>query len=364
MANVTVALVGGQAITAAFAAGAGAIAAGAAILPEVLAVAAVVAAVYVAGKVVNGISGWLKGLIIGESKVGNDGKMNYLIDPSGIAYEFLPSNPIEGVTAEIYYKDESGNEVLWNAVDYDQLNPQITDRAGWFAWDVPEGEWKIKLTAEGYESTESEWLPVLPVQTDVNLDMRSKLPAEIASAEYNSTSATITFTRHMKDESINTDSLYITDKDGNTIPAAIKTIKESGNDTDSSITFVLTPKDKTDLEGASVNLTADAVTYAGAASNPVVQPLVKGEESDIPGDILLGDVTGDGLVDATDASSILQEYAALSTGNPSGYTELQRKAGDVNFDDMIDASDASNILQYYAYLSTGGTGTLEEYFRS
>ena len=332
--------------------------------PCLIASAVVVGTVVGVNMLIDKVHNWFKPIFAGEAVMTDGFKLKYLIDPSGIAYEFLPSNPIEGVTAEIYYKDESGNEVLWNAVDYDQLNPQITDRAGWFAWDVPEGEWKIKLTAEGYESTESEWLPVLPVQTDVNLDMRSKLPAEIASAEYNSTSATITFTRHMKDESINTDSLYITDKDGNTIPAAIKTIKESGNDTDSSITFVLTPKDKTDLEGASVNLTADAVTYAGTASNPVVQPLVKGEESDIPGYILLGDVTGDGLVDATDASSILQEYAALSTGNPSGYTELQRKAGDVNFDDMIDASDASNILQYYAYLSTGGTGTLEEYFGS
>ena len=95
MSKATLTIVGGSLVGEAFVAGAIAIAGGAAILPEVLAVGAVVATVWAVGKAIDGISSWLKGVIIGDAKVGNDGNMSYLIDPSGIAYEFLPSNPIK-----------------------------------------------------------------------------------------------------------------------------------------------------------------------------------------------------------------------------------------------------------------------------
>ncbi len=362
MSKATLTIVGGSLVAEAFAAGAIAIAGGAAILPELLAVGAVVATVWAAGKVIDGVSSWLKGLIIGDAKVGNDGDMSYLIDPSGIAYEFLPSNPIKGATAEIYYKDEDGNEVLWNAVDYEQLNPQITDSAGWFAWDVPEGMWKIKLTAEGYESTESEWLPVLPVQVNIDLNMKSVSPAEIKSAEYNSTRATVTFTRHMQDETLTGDSLFLTGADGTVIPAKVKAVKEEGNSTGCSITYTLTPIETTDLAGASVNITADALSYAGTASGSAVKLLTQGEESGPdPEDGDLGDVNYDGYIDASDASVVLAEYAATQTG---AAPTLDKAIADVNFDDFVDASDASTILQYYAYTQTGGTSSMREFLAS
>ena len=124
----------------------------------------------------------------------------------------------------------------------------------------------MKLHAEGYENAESDWLPVLPVQTDVNIKMTSKLPSEIKSAQYNSNSSTIVFTKHMIDESITDKSLYLTDSDGNIIPSSVKPVKENGNDTDSSMRFTITPLKSTDLSGASVNLTSDALSYAGIAS--------------------------------------------------------------------------------------------------
>ncbi len=363
MSKATLTLAGGAAIGATITSAAAVIAGGAAILPELLAVGAVIAGVWLVGKAIDGVSGWLKKVIIGDAKVENDGNMRYLIDPSGIAYEFLPSNPIEGVTAEIYYKDENGKEVLWNAVDYEQLNPQITDSAGWFAWDVPEGEWKIKLTAEGYESAESEWLPVLPVQVNVNLNMKSKAAAELSSAEFNSTRATITFTKHMQDKSISKDSLYLTDKDGKVIPTEIKTVKESFNDTDCSITYTLTPTEKTDLSGASVNLTANALSYAGTASKAVKSALTKGEETPEE-EYTLGDVNDDGRIDSSDATSILQQYSIASTGGSYTITEIQQKAADVNKDGKIDATDATNVLQYYSYISTGGTESFENFLKA
>ncbi|MBR6985865.1 MAG: D-alanyl-D-alanine carboxypeptidase family protein [Ruminococcus sp.] len=76
----------------------------------------------------------------------------------------------------------------------------------------------------------------------------------------------------------------------------------------------------------------------------------------------LGDVNGDGTIDATDASDILVEYSILSTGGTGKLTGEAFRAADVNKDGVINASDASNVLEYYSYLSTGGKGSLEAYF--
>lgn len=78
-------------------------------------------------------------------------------------------------------------------------------------------------------------------------------------------------------------------------------------------------------------------------------------------DYTLGDVNNDGLVDANDASEILQLYAGLSTGAIASLTEQQSYSGNVNGDSLVDANDASDILGYYAYLSTGGSLSIADY---
>lgn len=65
-----------------------------------------------------------------------------------------------------------------------------------------------------------------------------------------------------------------------------------------------------------------------------------------------GDLNGDGLIDALDASMILVHYAGISTGGSGELDDTQKKSADVNDDSMIDSSDASDILAYYAYTST------------
>jgi hypothetical protein len=44
-------------------------------------------------------------------------------------------------------------------------------------------------------------------------------------------------------------------------------------------------------------------------------------------------------------------------------TESQQKAADVNGDGKINASDATMILQYYSYLSTGGDLVFKEFMK-
>ena len=64
------------------------------------------------------------------------------IDPSGFVCEAVPSNVLEGVTVTLYSSD--GNQ-KWNAEEYDQENPLITNTDGVYAWDVPAGKWQVKF---------------------------------------------------------------------------------------------------------------------------------------------------------------------------------------------------------------------------
>ena len=75
----------------------------------------------------------------------------------------------------------------------------------------------------------------------------------------------------------------------------------------------------------------------------------------------LGDVNNDSKINAVDASCVLEEYAKMSTGYPSGFSAVQIKAGDVDFNGKINALDASTILTYYAYISIDGTQSFKEY---
>ena len=73
---------------------------------------------------------------------------------------------------------------------------------------------------------------------------------------------------------------------------------------------------------------------------------------------LLGDVNNDNTINSSDASSILAEYASLSSG---GTATLDLASADVNKDGALNSSDASAILAYYAYISSGGTGSIETF---
>lgn len=67
----------------------------------------------------------------------------------------------------------------------------------------------------------------------------------------------------------------------------------------------------------------------------------------------LGDVNNDKLVDSVDASLVLHEYAAVSSGMATTFTDKRQiLAADVNNDGKTDSVDASTILAYYAYISS------------
>jgi subtilisin family serine protease len=101
----------------------------------------------------------------------------WIYDPSGFVYEVDESNRVEGVTATAMFWDEADRSwKQWDAEWYGQINPQVTGRDGKYAWDVPEGKWKVVFSKDGFVTAESDELTVLPPHTDVNIGMTSLLP--------------------------------------------------------------------------------------------------------------------------------------------------------------------------------------------
>lgn len=75
-------------------------------------------------------------------------------------------------------------------------------------------------------------------------------------------------------------------------------------------------------------------------------------------DVLYGDPSNDGVVDAVDAAQVLQYAAAIGTGaDPLTPDELWLFRADINTDDAVDASDAADIL-YIAAREGSGDGSV------
>ncbi len=70
-------------------------------------------------------------------------------------------------------------------------------------------------------------------------------------------------------------------------------------------------------------------------------------------DLVPGDVNGDGLTDAVDATAVLREYALVSAKKPETFDDRKKVIANINHDQFIDSVDATIIQMYYAKLAAG-----------
>jgi len=143
--------------------------------------------------------------------------IRWIIDPSGYVYEGVTTNRLSDVTTTLYYKEKKTDKkgTVWDASEYDQENPLVTDEAGSYAWDVPEGYWQVKAEKEGYETAYSDWMEVPPPQTDVNIEMKPLAAPEIKEIHSYETFTKVIFTQYMDPETVK--NLTLTDSQGNSI---------------------------------------------------------------------------------------------------------------------------------------------------
>ena len=133
-------------------------------------------------------------------------RVSFAIDPSGYVYDTEDQSRLAGVTATVYWipfdendpdywnkkpaEDQYGEK--WDASEFSQSNPLITDGDGRYAWDVPEDWWRVKYEKADYLTTRSEWLPVPPPQTEVNVGMTRAF--RYASSGVGQTGTTVSLT--------------------------------------------------------------------------------------------------------------------------------------------------------------------------
>lgn len=215
----------------------------------------------------------------------------YSIDPSGYVYEAVESNRLENVKTTIYYKDsEKGEPCLWDAEEYDQKNPLYTDSAGFYAWDVPEGFWQVKYEMDGYETAYSEWLPVPPPQTEVNIGVVSKAKPVVESVNGYQKAIEVKFSKYMDIESLTEDTIKVT-QGGTPLQGSIdyrnaETNGISGKQYASTIRFI----PAADMEGdVQLTVSGKVKSYAGVdMGEDVVQNLtVRPEPQNISAEDLI-----------------------------------------------------------------------------
>ena len=193
----------------------------------------------------------------------------WIIDPSGVVYEALPDNRLEGATLTIYYKEsENAEQVIWNAKEYNQQNPYITLSDGSYAWDVPEGLWQVKCEKDGYETVYTKWMEVPPPQTDVNISMISKEKPKVVSTNVYESYIDINFDKYMNVSTLNNKSISLKDKDGKSIDFSIeyvdKALDENGKYLANEI--LLKPTSKLNAsENYEIQINSDAKSYADIA---------------------------------------------------------------------------------------------------
>ena len=221
-------------------------------------------------------------------------------DPSGIVYEAVLSNPVEGATVTLYtFNNAAAQADLDPAQFVDSSlfgvedNPQVTGADGRYQWFVPEGYWQLHVEKDGYTSvntgesdkygldatknlvigdqtvTASEyWMPVLPIQLDVNIPLVSKASPKVATIEADQLGATVTFSKYVVADSVTADLFKVNGAAPASIEAVDAEAAGDGSGTMLARTFRLVYAGGALAEGASAEVTfndADAAvtSYAG-----------------------------------------------------------------------------------------------------
>lgn len=153
-------------------------------------------------------------------------------DPSGVVYEAVLSNPVEGAAVTLYRYDGDEDPLsVWDDSDYlSQQNPLITDENGFYRWDVPEGEWYVTAAKDGYVSGSSQndkaanvkhgdtnYLPVLPPQLEVNIPLISYKAPEVESVSAKTDGVYITFSKYLDETTLTADKFTLTDASGKAV---------------------------------------------------------------------------------------------------------------------------------------------------
>ena len=199
-----------------------------------------------------------------------------LIDPAGFIYEAVLSNRVEGATVSIYYKDENGNAVLWDAESFDQVSTIVTEAGGYYSWLTPPGNWKVVAEKEGYLTADSTkdtnavdgWLPVPPPQLDVNIGLVTTVAPTIIDVNGYTEGVLVEFSQYMN--VVGFDGAVTLTVDGESIPCVLTFTDREVSAADASVYYgrklMVSRQDGQPLVGtAQVTVDGSVKNYADIA---------------------------------------------------------------------------------------------------
>lgn len=270
-----------------------------------------------------------------------------VFDPSGFVYEVSKDNPISGVTASIYYKDDNGNETLWtDAPLADQINPQLTDKDGSYMWDVPYGEWKVKFEKDGYETVYTDWLPVPPPQIGINIPMKSIQKPKVNDVVESGDAIVLNFDKYMQVETINCNNIMVkdfNDKLLNIDIVPVEVIENDGKQVSKSFKLVCT-KGYSNNKTYTITIDKGVTTYNNITLGEDVLKKIKIGNQEMP-KFIYGDADSDGNLTSNDSAKIFQKVLLDSKTNLEDVTENYIEYLDVDGDGLLTAADSVYVLQ-------------------
>ena len=173
-----------------------------------------------------------------------------LQDPSGYVYEAVPSNRVSGATVTLYTYDNAAKVANTTALGIREANPQTTGADGAYQWFVPEGYWQVRVSKDGYTPVSTGdsgdfglhaakeldlngdgaaetpvgdyWMPVLPVQLDVNLPLVSLSAPAVAEVKAAEDGVYVTFSKYMRPDTVTTEQFKI----NGFAPASVQALNE------------------------------------------------------------------------------------------------------------------------------------------
>ncbi|WP_035795127.1 leucine-rich repeat protein [Butyrivibrio sp. WCD3002] len=253
------------------------------------------------------------------------------IDPSGYVYEGVTDNRISGATATVYFKDtgtEGEPAVQWDASEYDQYNPQTTGGDGTFAWDVPEGLWKVIIEKAGYENAETAWLDVPPPQTGIGMKLKPVAGPEVESVDFSSTATTVSFTQYMKPAGFG--DITLKDSDGNSVDYE-----------------VFYDQSKSDIDGTvyanKVQLVYPERVKGSQLTITVPESVVSGYDAAVTEFSTTGTVHADVAIDVTDKVDVVAGSSQEVAFKVTGYDESMSIKAAADYSSIAKVSDTISI---------------------
>ena len=264
------------------------------------------------------------------------------LDPSGVIYEAVESNVIDGAAATLYYFDGTNGVIADPTYFGIEPNPQTVGENGFYQWFVPVGNWRVVASKDGYTTVDTGssanyglnaaqqsdgyyYMPVLPVQLDVNIGLVSYEAPTVESINATTDGVFITFSKYMSEGELTAANigLYVND---------ILVTLDSSN-------VILADSEKVNADSTISYTKTIKLAYPGLTTSDKVQVVINTNVKSYAG-VHMAERYDSGVMDVTEPAQAVAPTASVSGGEVEKNTAVKL------------TSDTAGAVIYY---TTDGT---------